>query len=159
MGAFEGGGIYTFNPWNSFGQFFMWNWCAQRLASVGADGNVLYAFDGDAITLWDIARGAEFAKLAEGATAYHPTTRTLVRIDPGMITTIAYAGRESAESWSRGVVAELARRIRDEQAFADLTVLGDALEQAGCPDRAMIDHCHAGDDHRGSCWVIRRLLA
>ena len=42
MGAFEGGGIYTFNPWNSFGQFFMWNWCAQRLASVGADGNVLY---------------------------------------------------------------------------------------------------------------------
>ena len=42
MGAFEGGGIYTFNPWNSFGQFFMWNWCAQRLASVGADGKVLY---------------------------------------------------------------------------------------------------------------------
>ena len=26
----------------SLGQFFMWNWCAQRLASVGADGNVLY---------------------------------------------------------------------------------------------------------------------
>ncbi len=42
LGAFEGGGIYTFNPWNSFGQFFMWNWCAQRLASVGADGSVLY---------------------------------------------------------------------------------------------------------------------
>ena len=42
MGAFEGGLTDGFLPWKQFGQEFAWNWCAQSLVSVAADGTILY---------------------------------------------------------------------------------------------------------------------
>ncbi len=41
-GSFEGGAVEGWMTWNSFGQAFAWNWCAQRLVSVRPDGTVLY---------------------------------------------------------------------------------------------------------------------
>ncbi len=66
MGAFEGGLTDGFLPWKSFGQEFAWNWCAQSLVSIAADGSILY----------DLATGFEVSpdgltytfKLVEGAT-------------------------------------------------------------------------------------------
>jgi peptide/nickel transport system substrate-binding protein len=41
-GAFEGGLVDGWLTWNAFGQQFAWNWCAQRLVSVGPDASILY---------------------------------------------------------------------------------------------------------------------
>jgi hypothetical protein len=46
-----------------------------------------------------------------------------------------------------------ARRIYDEQEFSSLPILADRLEDAGCPDRPLLDHC------RGNCWHGRGCAA
>jgi hypothetical protein len=61
-------------------------------------------------------------------------------------------------AWNDGTVAKLARTIRAERAFDLLPVLGDALEEAGCTGRDVLDHCRLHGDHSSNCWVIDWLL-
>ena len=46
-----------------------------------------------------------------------------------------------------GQAARVARAIYDEQRWGDLPVLADALEEAGCTDREILDHCRSGGEH------------
>jgi hypothetical protein len=55
-------------------------------------------------------------------------------------------------------VERLARAIYDEHAFAEMPVLGDALEDAGCTDDEVLAHCRQGAEHARGCWVIDSLL-
>jgi hypothetical protein len=57
-----------------------------------------------------------------------------------------------------GTAARLARGIYDEGRFADLPVLADALEEAGCDDETVLAHCHGGGPHVRGCWVLDLLL-
>ena len=58
-------------------------------------------------------------------------------------------------SWNDGTVAKLARAVYDERRFADLPILADALEDAGCTDAAVLAHCRSRGEHvRG----VRELL-
>ena len=48
----------------------------------------------------------------------------------------------------------LAQGIYDERAFDRLPVLGDALEDAGCHDDAVLGHCRQqGKQHVRGCWL------
>jgi hypothetical protein len=51
-----------------------------------------------------------------------------------------------------------ARRMYDEQAFTELPILADMLEDAGCPDRPLLDHCRQQGDHFRGCAAVDRLL-
>jgi hypothetical protein len=53
----------------------------------------------------------------------------------------------------------LAQGICEEQAFERLPILGDALEDAGCCNAAILDHCRQGGGHVRGCWVLDLLLA
>lgn len=55
-------------------------------------------------------------------------------------------------------VAQLARVIYDEDRFGDLPYLGDALEEAGCPDPGVLEHCHGKGPHYRGCWVVDAVL-
>ena len=48
--------------------------------------------------------------------------------------------------------------VRDDKAFEALPVLADALEEAGCSNAEILDHCRAGANHVNTCWVIELLL-
>jgi hypothetical protein len=61
-------------------------------------------------------------------------------------------------AWNDGTVVRIAQAIYDDRAFAELPILGDALEDAGCTDRALLDHCRAGGEHYRGCWVVDLLL-
>jgi hypothetical protein len=61
-------------------------------------------------------------------------------------------------SWNGGVVANLAQAIYEERAFDRLPILGDALEDAGCGDEAILTHCRSGGEHVRGCWVVDLLL-
>jgi hypothetical protein len=52
----------------------------------------------------------------------------------------------------------LARGIYHGRAFADLPILGDALEEAGCSDAAVMEHCREPGAHARGCWVVDALL-
>src|SRR5262249_48139144 len=46
-----------------------------------------------------------------------------------------------------GVVGQLAEGIYEDRAFDRMPVLGDALEEAGCHDAAILNHCRQGGIH------------
>jgi hypothetical protein len=60
--------------------------------------------------------------------------------------------------WKDGALPKMAQAIYDERRFADLPVLADALEDAGCADAAVLGHCRSGREHVRGCWVIDLLL-
>jgi hypothetical protein len=61
-------------------------------------------------------------------------------------------------SWSDGVVRKLAQAIVDESAWDRLPILADALEEAGCSNSEILEHCRAGELHVGCCWITEVLL-
>jgi hypothetical protein len=62
-------------------------------------------------------------------------------------------------AWGGGLVRYLAEGIYEELAFERMGVLGDALEDAGCNDHAILEHCRHGSDHVRGCWVLDLILA
>ncbi len=56
--------------------------------------------------------------------------------------------------WNEGTVSKLAHAIYDDRHFEDLPVLGDALEEAGCSDPLILDHCRSDAEHVRGCWVV-----
>ena len=60
-------------------------------------------------------------------------------------------------SWGGGLVAKLAHDIREGQRLAEVPVLGDALEEAGCSDEVILAHCR-GPLHVRGCWLLDLLV-
>jgi hypothetical protein len=52
----------------------------------------------------------------------------------------------------------MAAVIYRERRFGDLGIVGDALEEAGCDDADLLDHCRAAVPHARGCWVVDALL-
>jgi hypothetical protein len=61
-------------------------------------------------------------------------------------------------AWNGGAVRKMAQAIYDGRRFADLPVLADALEDAGCADAAILGHCRGPGVHVRGCWVVDLLL-
>jgi hypothetical protein len=51
-------------------------------------------------------------------------------------------------------VARVAQAIHEEGRFEEVPVLGDALEEAGCADPAILAHCRSDKGHVRGCWVL-----
>jgi hypothetical protein len=60
--------------------------------------------------------------------------------------------------WNDGTVAKLAQTIETERAFDCLPLLADALEEAGCDNQEILDHCRSTGEHVRGCWVVDLLL-
>jgi hypothetical protein len=61
-------------------------------------------------------------------------------------------------TWNDGCVATLATAIYQERAFDRLPILGDALEDAGCTDADILNHCRGPGPHTRGCWVVDLVL-
>jgi hypothetical protein len=62
--------------------------------------------------------------------------------------------------WNGGTVRNLAHAIHAFRAYAELPILADALEEAGCADGRILRHLRARTKgHDSRCWVLKRLLA
>jgi hypothetical protein len=109
-------------------------------------------------------RGLERVRLFDPASAgAGQTTRNQQR-------TIALAEQALAQilpaeavdrSWldqNGGTVRKLAQAIAGEGRFADLPVLADALEDAGCRSGVILAHCRERGEHPARCWVLDLLL-
>jgi hypothetical protein len=60
--------------------------------------------------------------------------------------------------WNRGAVTKLAQSMYEERRFADLPILADALEEAGCTSADLLEHCRSEAVHARGCWVVDLLL-
>jgi hypothetical protein len=57
-------------------------------------------------------------------------------------------------TWLTEPVVALRDAILADRAFDRLPILADALEEAGCDNRVVLDHLRANDDHSHMCWVL-----
>jgi hypothetical protein len=61
-------------------------------------------------------------------------------------------------SWRTSTVVSLARGVYEERAFDRMTLLMDALMDAGCDNIGVLDHCRMQNDHHRGCWVVDLVL-
>jgi hypothetical protein len=69
-------------------------------------------------------------------------------------------------AWDDAAVVRLAQAAYEERHLpsglldnARLAVLADALEEAGCDDRQILEHLRSGGDHVRGCFVVDLILA
>jgi hypothetical protein len=61
-------------------------------------------------------------------------------------------------TWLTPTVKSLAEQIYNDRAFDRMPVLGDALEEAGCTVKEVLEHCRNGGEHVRGCWVVDKVL-
>jgi hypothetical protein len=59
--------------------------------------------------------------------------------------------------WNSGTIIGIVESIVHQGSFVEMPVLADALEDAGCDDRGILDHCTKPRDHVVGCWVLELL--
>jgi hypothetical protein len=61
-------------------------------------------------------------------------------------------------SWNDGTIPKLAQIIYTGRRFNDLPILADALEEAGCGEADILNHCRQPSEHVRGCWVVDLVL-
>lgn len=61
-------------------------------------------------------------------------------------------------TWREGTIPKLAQACYDSNDFSGIGILGDALEEAGCSERAILEHVRCTQTHYRGCWVIDLIL-
>jgi hypothetical protein len=57
-------------------------------------------------------------------------------------------------TWLTPTVVSLAAGIYSERAFDRLPILADALQDAGCDNTDILNHCRGDGPHVRGCWVV-----
>jgi hypothetical protein len=61
-------------------------------------------------------------------------------------------------AWRTPTVLCLAERAYEKRDGVAVRILGDALEDAGCPDEALLTHCRGECEHVRGCWAVDAVL-
>jgi hypothetical protein len=61
-------------------------------------------------------------------------------------------------TWQTSTSLALARLIYDSRDFSAMPILADALQDAGCNNAEVLDHCREPGSHVRGCWVIDLIL-
>jgi hypothetical protein len=60
--------------------------------------------------------------------------------------------------WNHGAVRQIGEQIASTGNFADMPILADALEDAGCTDEYLLRHCREERTHVPGCWALDAVL-
>jgi hypothetical protein len=60
--------------------------------------------------------------------------------------------------WRSGNTIALARGMYDSRDFSAMPILADALEDAGCDNATILEHCRGDTKHVRGCWVVDQVL-
>jgi hypothetical protein len=60
--------------------------------------------------------------------------------------------------WNGGTAAKIATCIGADHSYRNLPILADALEEAGCANHYILDHCRLCGEHVRGCWLVDLLL-
>ncbi len=61
-------------------------------------------------------------------------------------------------SWLTSTVVLIAQGIYADRDFSPMPILADALQDAGCDNANVLDHCRGSGPHVRGCWVVDMLL-
>jgi hypothetical protein len=60
--------------------------------------------------------------------------------------------------WHTSTAVALAQQIYDSRDFSAMPILADALQDAGCDNADILDHCREPGPHVRGCWVVDLVL-
>jgi hypothetical protein len=61
-------------------------------------------------------------------------------------------------SWQTDTAVSLARQMYDSRDFSAMPILADALQDAGCDNDDILNHCRGAGSHVRGCWVVDLVL-
>jgi hypothetical protein len=61
-------------------------------------------------------------------------------------------------SWRTSTVVALSNGIYQDRAFDRMPILADALQDAGCENVDILNHCREPENHVRGCWVVDLIL-
>lgn len=61
-------------------------------------------------------------------------------------------------SWLTSTVTALAREMYESRDFTAMPILADALQDIGCDNEEVLNHCRRADPHVRGCWVVDLVL-
>jgi hypothetical protein len=61
-------------------------------------------------------------------------------------------------AWQNGTIRRIAHAIYDDLDFDRMPILADALEDAGCTDQGILNHCRSEEPHVKGCWIVDLIL-
>jgi hypothetical protein len=63
------------------------------------------------------------------------------------------------QEWRTSTAIAIAQQMYDARDFSAMPILADALQDAGCDNEDVLDHCRAADGvHVRGCWVVDLVL-
>ena len=60
--------------------------------------------------------------------------------------------------WRSDTAVSLARHMYESRDFSAMPILADALQDAGCDNADILDHCRGPGPHVRGCWVVDLVL-
>jgi hypothetical protein len=63
-----------------------------------------------------------------------------------------------SHAWRTDTALSLARMIYDSRDFSPMPILADALQDAGCTNDNVLNHCRGPGPHVRGCWVVDLVL-
>jgi hypothetical protein len=60
--------------------------------------------------------------------------------------------------WRTSTAVALAQQMYDTRDFSAMPILADALQDAGCDNADILDHCRGPGPHVRGCWVVDLVL-
>jgi hypothetical protein len=69
-----------------------------------------------------------------------------------------FASPDWHPDWFTSTVRALAGHIYAAREFGAMPILADALQDAGCDDNRILDHCRGNKAHVRGCWVLDAIL-
>lgn len=97
---------------------------------------------------------SEVRSIAEVACHLCDLLRDIFGLNPTRTITIC----SECLAWNDATVPKFAQVIYDDRAFDRLPILADALEESGCNNADILDHCRQPGEHVRGCWVIDLIL-
>jgi hypothetical protein len=120
------------------------------------------AMDPDSFHVWEPFEAARHAAraLAKEASRREVFAAARARQAALLLDLVAPPGQGGAfaPAWHTEAVVALARGVYESRDFAALPVLADALEDAGCADAHILEHCRVAGSHVRGCWVVDLVL-
>lgn len=146
-------------------------WRTQRNAA-SAVSEVSIVADRTTVALEAAMAAAKYAahaltdKAEGGATSYReaswrPSWDAARRTESGLVREIfgnPFSPVAIDPSWLTATVLELARQMYESGDFSPMPMLANALQDAGCDNNDILNHCRSEAVHVRGCWVVDLLL-
>lgn len=135
------------------------DWRSDRLGAMVAAGLAVWLRAASLPTLLSVWWGRDAALPPDSlrASALVTASADIVR------DLIEYPGRRSVcdpawLGWRDCTLWAMAEAVAEKRRYADMPILADALEEAGCAERALLDHLRGPGPHFPGCWALDCLL-